>query len=136
MENTREYGRLVVNVRTAGGALPVEGATVTVYSGGDSSGEPIARLRTDRSGLTETITLAAPPRRLSMQPGEGLKPYAEYTVVTVAEGFTPVTNVNLPLYSGVLSIQPVELVPLPDASGGGYSPTVDITYGESQPPNL
>jgi len=130
-----ESGKLVVNVRTAGGALPVEGAFITVYSA-SGGGEPVASVRSDRSGLSPVLTLPAPPRMLTMQPGSKVKPYAEYTVETEAQGYYTVTNINLPVYSGVTSIQPVELVPRSDSAGNDYSPINDMTFRESGPPNL
>ena len=42
-----ESGTLLVRVMTAGGALPLEGATVSVFAAGEEGTEPIALLRTD-----------------------------------------------------------------------------------------
>jgi len=136
MENINtEQGKLIVNVRTASGALPVPNARITVYSASDD-GTPISSVTSDRSGLSPLLTLPAPPRMLTMQPGSNVKPYAEYTVVTEADGFYTVTSTNLPVYSGVTSIQPVELIPTADSSGKAYTPINDTEFNESSPPNL
>ena len=136
MDNTNytETGNLVVNVRTAGGAIPIEGAVVTVYA--NKNGEPIRRVTTDRSGVTPLIGLGTPPRELTMQPGSEQKPYAEYDIITEANGYYSVRNIGLPVYSGVTSIQPVELIPLADKSGREYTPTNDTRFNESIQPNL
>ena len=57
-----EQGRgfITVNVRTAGGALPVEGALVTVSA--SDTGTVIAVMLTDNAGLSEIIELPKPPK--------------------------------------------------------------------------
>ena len=136
MENINtEQGKLIVNVRTASGALPVQDARITVYSASDN-GTPVSSVTSDRSGLSPLLTLPAPPRMLTMQPGADVKPYAEYTVVTSADGYYTVTNTNLPVYSGVTSIQPVELIPIADTRGKPYTPISDTEFNESRPPEL
>ena len=54
-----ENGYITVNVRTAGGALPVENAVVTVK---DSGGAILAVFFTDRDGKTPRLKVLAPPR--------------------------------------------------------------------------
>ena len=53
-------GYITVNVRTAGGALPVEGALVTVSS--SDNGTVVAVTVTDHAGLGEIIELPTPPK--------------------------------------------------------------------------
>ena len=64
-----QNGALIVSVYTASGAIPIEGAIVTVY-GGDASDSGVKTvLYTDRSGNTEKIVLPAPPAEMSEVPG-------------------------------------------------------------------
>ena len=65
-------GYLQIRVTSAGGAFPIKDAVVTVLSDPLVNGAPssvIRTLRTDTSGLTETVPLPAPSRTLSQSPG-------------------------------------------------------------------
>ena len=105
-------GRLRIRVTEAGGALPVEGAVVTIAEyedGGD--GELLYSLRTDSGGLTETVTLPAPPASDSLKPGAS-RPYALYNVDISYPGYYPVENVAIPVFDRITAVQPVNLLPL------------------------
>ena len=60
-ENYSATGTLIVAVSTAGGALPVEGALVTVRGSKPENSGVLSVVTTDRSGRTPRITLPAPP---------------------------------------------------------------------------
>ncbi len=111
MEQAQNTGYLVVNTSTARGAIPLEGVSITVFDN-DTPGNPImAAVTTDNSGKSPRIALPAPDRSLSMQPGSS-KPFASYLVIAEKEGYYPVSYNGVPVFSGVTSIQPVELLPL------------------------
>jgi hypothetical protein len=120
-ENTPEsHGYLIVNVATARGAIPVEGATVIIRPNaefGDNGG--MFSIKSNYSGVTEKIALPA-PRRHAQHPHESSKPYASYNIEVRKPGFTTVENVNVPIYDTLTSIQPVELVP--EAEFSRYAP--------------
>ena len=106
-------GWLQVSVGTANGTLPVAGAEVTIY-GSDAKNDNtgiLYSLRTDESGQTETVELAAPSRALSMIPGDPA-PYARYNIAVHRDGYGTVRNVGVPIFDGVLSDQRVILIPL------------------------
>jgi len=106
-------GYLRVSVRAAREALPIPGALVLVYSSdreGDSTGV-LYSLRTDEDGLTEVIPLPAPPASQSMTPGDPA-PFGRYNITVQKEGYGTVENVGAPIFDGILSVQPVMLVPL------------------------
>lgn len=133
MPNT-EVGYLQVNVRTAQGALPVVGALVTIRATEDMENEYFRIVKTNESGETPRISLPAPPRALSEQPEPAaVKPYATYTIETKKDGFRTVENAFVPIYSGVTSIQPIDMVPLSYPQTDGDDTT---RFDESQPPNL
>ena len=62
------YGYIIVRVSTARGAIPLEGATVTVRNYDPEfevgRGDIIAVYTTNSSGLTERFALPAPPSEL------------------------------------------------------------------------
>ena len=126
-----ENGYVVVTVKTAGGALPVENAVVTVK---DTSGNILAVYFTDRSGRTPRLKVLAPPRANSESPGAVSPPFYSYNIDTDKEGFVSVRNVSVPVYPGITSVQSVELVPI--SEGSSRFPNDVITYTEGFPPNL
>ncbi len=111
-----ESGYLIVAVYAARGAIPIKDALVTVsYADADRS-SPYAVLTTDRSGKTPKLALPAPPRDLSLTPqngeGEVVVPYSVYNIEIVKEGFYPVVDSGVPIFSGVTAIQNVDLIPV------------------------
>lgn len=111
MQNTdfSGTGYLKVRVYSASGAFPVEGAAVLVY---DSDGDLTSSLRTDSSGLTETIPLPAPPASLSQTPDTAALPYTVYTVTASKDGFGLVEDFSVPVFDSITSIQGVNMIPL------------------------
>ena len=129
-----EQGRgfITVNVRTAGGALPVEGALVTVSS--SDTGTVIAVTLTDNAGLSEIIELPTPPKENSLVV-DGSEVSTFYTVDTDKDGFYHVVNANIPVFDGVTAIQQVLLVPI--AVGDNELQPNDLTrFENSELPNL
>lgn len=130
-------GYLAVSVRTADGAVPLEGAVVTLRHGSDpalggtedDSGSAIASFLTDRSGMTPRIFLPAPPRSASQEPG-GARPYALYSVEISLKGFFSNSYSDIPVFDGITSVQTVMLVPLPeDGADGGQVPDTVLDFG-------
>ncbi len=114
MQQSANTGYLKVQTVTADGAFPVEGAVIIVT---DSEGSTIASLRTDRSGLTETLSLFAPSRTLSQTPENGGEiPYSTYTVQISRDGFYPVEDYSVPVFDGITSIQRANMIPLSEFS--------------------
>lgn len=126
-----ENGYITVNVRTAGGALPVENAVVTVK---DSGGAILAVFFTDRDGKTPRLKVLAPPRANSESPGAASPPFFNYNIDTDKEGYISVRNVDVPVYPGITSVQTVEMIPI--SEGSTRLPGDVITYTEGTPPNL
>ena len=110
MEETGQ-GFLTVNVRTAGGALPVEGAMITISSVDGENSTVVAVMFSDMSGTTDVVSLPTPPRGQSLAPGGG-PVNTLYTVETARDGYYRVISENVPVYDGVTSIQQVNLVPI------------------------
>ena len=123
-----ESGYIVVTVKTAGGALPVENAVVTVK---DANGNILYVEFTDRSGRTPRLRVAAPPLANSESPGAAEPPFFSYNIETDKEGYASVRNLNVPIYPGITSIQPVEMLPLAEGSRNE-----SVTFTEGEPPTL
>lgn len=122
-ENIGAPGGLIVTVFTAGGALPVEGATVTVTD--PENGETVLRTATtDRSGRTPRFVLPAEAASKSLSPDPTVRPYAVYGIRVVKDGYYTHENSGVPIFAGVNSLQPVELIPL-----SLYGPDTDRPEG-------
>ena len=68
---------------------------------------------TDNDGNTVSIKLPAPPVELSQTPQTGNNPrlpYAVYSVYVEHPGFVRAVYTNVPVFSGIESIQPVRML--------------------------
>ena len=106
-------GNLVVNVTTAGGAIPGNDALVIIQGSGENSGGVVASFLTDTDGVGRSISLPAPSRSLSQSPGASEKSFAVYDIVVSLEGFYKVRISNVAVFDGETTVQPVNLIPLP-----------------------
>ncbi len=116
-------GTVVVQVSLAKGAIPVEGAKVIVSLQDKVLGEFI----TDKSGKTPSLSLPAPGKELSQTPNGTLRPYSIYNIRISYPGYYVEEAINVPVFDGVNSIQPVALVPLPE----DVPPNAEILIDES-----
>lgn len=131
------YGYLVVQVSTARGAIPLEGALVDVltYEPLDpppenvSDGILISTLSTDRDGNTPKLRLPSPPCATANSPEAG-RPYALYQCIVRLAGYYEQTHVGIPVYEGITVIQPVVLIPLPES--GSELPPPEAQYYETE----
>lgn len=135
-------GFLIVEVTTANGALPVEDALIYVYPA--TSGAPlpdnttgaIYSLRSDSSGRSDKIALDTKPRSLSLSPGND-SPFTTYNIYVRAEGFYDSQKLSVPIFQGVTSIQPVEMIPLSEyANPSSATPDNIGRFSNSIEPNL
>ncbi len=120
-------GYLLVNVRTALGALPVAGALVTVTG----AGEPINSY-TDMSGKSERIELSTPDLASSLTPGASLPPYSSYDVKVEADGYNTVRTVSVPVFPGIVSVQNINMIALQGYNGEDV-PEEQLNFDESRP---
>ncbi len=128
--NSSTTGRLVVNVRTADGSIPVPGAKVTILSNGPGESQVLAVLNTNESGSPPPITVETPERALSESPGNAIG-YTSLIILVEKEGFVSDQFTGATVFPGVTTVQPVNLIPLPEFAAGG-----DTTYFESEAADL
>ena len=102
--------------------LPLDSGNVTLYDG-----------ITDISGSSERIILPAPSRSLSMSPGNGKAlPFSIYTVYIEHPSFVRALFNNVPVFSGIESVQPVQML----AKVEGLSEPEPIIVNESDSSTL
>ena len=136
LQNSQNYGRLVIRVSAASGAVPISGATVIIRSSENTPPVTVlATVITDESGLTEPILVLTPPVSESLSPG-GRQPFAEISTEVSAEGYFTSSNLNIPIYPGITSIQPVTLIPLPDSEAGMQPASDFVFHNDAQQPDL
>ncbi len=109
--NNVDNGTMKIQVTSAVGLIPVQGARITISYSGDPQ-NALEQISTNAEGQSEVLTLAAPPLEYSMEPEQPVQPYAEYNVVVEAEGYRPVSIENVDVFSGELSLQDVRMEPL------------------------
>ena len=76
----------------------------------------IRRLMTNSSGQTENVVLEAPPKALSLRPGD-VRPYSEYQVAVSAPGYEPAVIAGTEILADTTAIQNVRLHPLAGYDG-------------------
>ncbi|MBQ7309145.1 MAG: hypothetical protein IJW87_03105, partial [Clostridia bacterium] len=64
------------------------------------------------------------------------RPYSEITAEFVADGYYPSVNINIPIYPGITSIQPVNLIPLPESAHGRQPASGVVIHNDKQAPDL
>lgn len=86
-------GFLTVSVINFSTNRPIEDATINIYGMDDqqnSTGIVFENLKTDESGQVRGLTLPAPDVQYSLDPTSTVKPYSEYIVEVISQGFEPV----------------------------------------------
>ncbi len=129
--STQSTGRLRVRVMGAG-MTPIENATVIISD--TSVGEQqLAELRTNSSGLTDTVDLPAPSLDFSQQPSDQ-QPYANYRISMSAAGFDPVVVQNAEIMPDVTALQENTLTPsVPQEQPGLFVIPPHTLYGDYPP---
>ncbi len=123
-------GYLQIHAMAAQKSVPVPDALVIVTRAIDGSEELVALGETDWSGNTSVWALPAPEPQRFEQPNTQALP-AFYTVRTIAEGYTTVRNLEVPLYGGIKVVQDVNMIPLPEAQ-----PDNEISFTAGGPADL
>ena len=104
-------GKIRIRAYTAGGALPIEGATVRIRGAEEDNRFVSYSLLTDRDGLTESVSLPAPDIDYSLNPDAYEKPYTIYDIEIVAPGYYSKRINGLSVFSGIESVQLVNMIP-------------------------
>ena len=104
-------GYLSISVINASNNRPIQDALVNVYGMNDqqeSTGIVLENLRTDESGQVRNLTLDAPNIEYSLQPSD-VKPYSEYIVEVIAQGFETVQIRDTQILPAVKALQNVPI---------------------------
>ena len=105
------FGTLSVRAYTAGGALPVPDALVRILGAEEENRFVSNTVFTDIDGKTPTVSLPAPPASYSLSPSPPMSPYAIYDVEISADGYYSKRVLGVPIYPGIYSVLPVNMIP-------------------------
>lgn len=108
-DNTSKGG-LVFDITSTQALIPIENATINIYSSSDPTRQ-IEQIKTNDLGETERIELPAPPLEYSEQPDEP-RPYTDYNFEISAPNYEPVFIEGAQILPDVTAVQPVSMNPL------------------------
>lgn len=121
-EEENKTGKIIAEVTTGGGAIPLLGVTVVIdrLDPDDPKGrkELIAIETTDRSGRTKPVEVLAVERDLSLEPGNS-DPFTIFYVTAETAGYEPVKDRPVDVFADEISILKIDLVPKPEKLSGG-----------------
>lgn len=106
-------GYVLVNVRTGDESRAVTGATVMITAIVDGNRMILASGVTDQNGTTPKFEVPVPSFSLSQTPGTDKRPYNLFDVSVTAEGFFNARSVDVPVFSGITSVQNFNMIPVP-----------------------
>ncbi len=102
------YGYIQATARAASQAQPLAGVSVYISRGDDL----LYTLQTNESGLTDKVRLPAPPIAKNQEEAK-VQPFSIYNVSAYLDGYAQLRSESVPVFAGVTSIQPFNMVPLP-----------------------
>ncbi len=106
-ENTDE-GILKIRASSGGGSIPLANVNIVVYKDLADGRHTFFAGVTNADGAVSDIKLPAPPK-INSEIGNGASPYASYTVSATRDGLRRETVENVPVFSGIKSIQPIDM---------------------------
>ncbi len=122
--NDQSVGYLTVRVSTARGAIPLEGATVNIRGNEEDSSAILYSLLSSNSGTTPKVSLPTPPKENSDNPG-GAAAFSTYNIEVFKDGYIPLYFQNVPIFPGIISVQPAVMLPASNLSSAGRATTVN-----------
>ena len=124
-----QTGELVVRVYATSAQLPLEGATVVVTTKEENGKFTLISLqKTDRSGMTDPITVRTPDAVDSTQQDPPQRPYRYCDVWAEHPGFLVQRVDGVQVFPGVTTRQDMELIPLGEGEHPlGYVDSRDIS---------
>lgn len=133
-DNTSKGG-LVFQIASSQALIPIENATINIYSSSDPTRQ-IEQIRTNDLGETERIELPAPPIEYSEQPEEP-RPYSDYNFEISAPNYSPVFIEGAQILPDVTAVQPVSMEPVVTSNGAQEDIEIpDHTLYGDYPPKI
>ena len=121
-------GGLIAIVTALREIYPVKNAKVTIFTGNIDNMQIISTALTDESGRTPVFVLPTPPKSVSFEENSTVTPYSVYNMLVSAEGYLDNVHINIPVFSGVTSLQSSSMTLL-ETAGDNKNPQI---FDESQ----
>ncbi len=102
----RDVGALKIQASSGNASIPLVNVNILVYKDFTDGRHIFYSGATNADGMINAIALPAPPK-INSELGNGLSPYASYSVLASREGLIDEKVENVPIFSGVKSIQPI-----------------------------
>lgn len=113
LQANNESGTLKVETFASDRAFGVGSSRVMIFLELPSGNVAVFDGLTDIDGVTDTVRLPAPPRSISQSPQTGENPrlpYSVYSVYVEHPSYVRAVFTNVPVFSGVESVQPVRMI--------------------------
>ena len=123
-------GFILVNVRAGNEATPIVGASVVVTAIDNGKRLLAAAGITDISGTVTGIEVPAPDKSYSLTPDTEVRPYSLFDISVRAKGFFNARSIDVPVFSGITSVQNFNMVPLPIGSAEGEETLTYLNSGQ------
>ena len=130
-----DEGFLQIQAVSDNNQMPVSDATIEIANTGEPN-TPLEQIKTDADGITERISLNAPPLEYSMEPTDN-QPYSEYNLKISAPGYKGIIISGVQIFSGETGLQNIRMTPAV-TDEPLYNPTVigGHTLLEFYPPKI
>ena len=116
-------GFLTAQVYTSRGAIPIEGASISIFTDLPEGRNLLGFRSTDLSGKTSPIPLDAPDRSLSQHPSQS-KPFASYILQADHPLYYTIVVKDIQVFDGSTSVQNIEMIPLEE--GAAYDQRLNV----------
>ena len=123
-------GYIIAYVRTGYESSPVVGAAVRITAAVDGNRIIFASGVTDRNGASPRFRLPVPDISHSQSPEPSIRPYSLFDVSVEADGFFNARSVDVPVFSGITSVQNFNMIPVPLMAAPSSE---TITYYNQEP---
>ena len=110
MTKEQAYGNLTIKAFVAEEAVPIKGVSLLIKGDDGENSDVIFTSVTDENGLSEQIILPTLPKELSLSPEKG-KGYYSYNVTATREGYINKSYHGIPIFSGVNTYLPINMIP-------------------------
>lgn len=130
LEANNESGTLKVETFASDRAFGVGSARVMIFLELPSGNVAVFDGITDIDGVSDTVRLPAPPKSISQSPQTGENPrlpYSVYSVYVEHPNYVRAVFTNVPVFSGIESVQPVRML----AKAAGLQEPEPIVVDES-----
>ena len=129
-----DFGTVSVITTSANSSLPIEGSLVRISGSQEENSFVDFSVVTDIDGITEKIKLPAPSKNYSLSPGASEIPYGLYRIEVRNQGFFTKIIENVPVFSGINTSLPVNMIPSPLHLNNVEYPrnTLDTFIGENE----